>query len=327
MVASVTLLLTFGSVAPYAQGAARDQVTVRADVFFYGAHIPIMVGIVDGIYAKYNIDAKFLVGRGSGTTIQTVANQSDQFGFADGAALVRLASKGLRAKQVMGILQTTSNSVMTLPDSGLREPKDLNGKTTGFAPGSATDQIFPAFAKRAGVNYASIKGLSVDPTTRDNLFLLKKIDFNIALAVAQLPILQEKCQCKIHLMRFSDYGLNLMSNGLVASDGLIEKNPDLVKRFVSATVEATKSAMANPEHGVDVFMSFTKNAGLSRTVVADQWTEAMKVMRTKRTEKKAIGEMDAQDWQDTIDTMVEYAGVPAGSVKPEMVFTNAFLPK
>ena len=88
---------------------------------------------------------------------------SDQFGFADGATLVRLTAQGLRAKQIVGILQTGSNSIMTLPDSGISQPQDLNGKTTGFAPGSATDQIFPAFAKKAGIDFASIKGLSVDP--------------------------------------------------------------------------------------------------------------------------------------------------------------------
>lgn len=325
-IASASLCILLGTGMAAAQDAPKDAVNVRADVFFYGAHIPIMVGIADGIYAKYNIDAKFQAGRGSGTTIQTVANQSDQFGFADGATLVRLASKGLKAKQVMGVLQTTSNSVMTLPDSGLTKPADLNGKTTGFAPGSATDQIFPVFAKKAGIDYSSIKGLSVDPPTRDNLFLLKKIDFNIALAVAQLPILEEKCQCKLNVMRFSDYGLNLMSNGIVASDDLIQKNPDLVKRFVAATAEATKKAMENPEHGVDVFMEFTSNAGLSRKVVAQQWAEAMKVLHTKRTQDKPLGVMDAADWQETIDTLVENVGLPAGAVTPDMVFTNEFVP-
>jgi len=327
LVTSCVLLAVGAALPAFAQGAPKDQVTVRADVFFYGAHIPIMVGIVDGIYAKHNIDAKFLVGRGSATTIQTVANQSDQFGFADGAALARLASKGLRAKQVMGVLQKTSNSIMTFPDSGLNTPKDLNGKTTGFAPGSATDQIFPAFAKRAGIDFSSIKGLSVDPATRDNLFLLKKIDFNIALAVAQLPILQEKCQCKLHLMRMADYGINVMSNGIVASDGLIEKNPDLVRRFVAATVEAMKIAIADPGHGVDDFMAYTNSSGLSRSVVAEQWDEAMKVMHSKRTENEAVGVMSEQDWQDSIDILTEYAGLPAGSVKPQMLFTNQFLPR
>ena len=56
--------------------AAQDRVSVRADVFFYGAHMPLMLGIVDGIYNKHGIEATFTPGRGSATTIQTVANMS-----------------------------------------------------------------------------------------------------------------------------------------------------------------------------------------------------------------------------------------------------------
>ena len=309
------------------QGRPLDRVSVRADVFYYGAHVPIMLGIVDGIYKKHGIDATFATGRGSGTTIQTVANMSDQFGFADGATLVRLAAQGLRAKQIVGILQVGSNSVMTLPDSGITKPQDLNGKTTGFAPGSATDQIFPAFAKKAGIDFPSIKGLSVDPPTPDNLFLLKKIDFNIALAAAQLPILQEKCGCKLNVIRFSDYGLSLMSNGIVASDRIIAENPDLVRRFAAATVEALGAAVANPQHGLDAFMQYAQNSGLSRSVVTEQWNEAMKLLHTPRTKDKPIGAMDEKDWQDTIDLLVEYVNLPKGTVAPSLVFTNEFLPR
>jgi NitT/TauT family transport system substrate-binding protein len=310
-----------------AQSRPPDPVSIRADVFFYGAHVPIMLGIVDGVYKKYGIDATFTAGRGSGTTIQTVANMSDQFGFADGATLVRLAAQGLHAKQIVGILQTGSNSVMTLPDSNITKPQDLNGKTTGFAPGSATDQIFPAFAKKAGIDFASIKGLSVDPPTRDSLFLLKKIDFDIALAAAQLPILEERCDCKLNIMRFSDYGLSLMSNGIVASDKIIAENPDLVRRFAAATIEAINAAIASPRHGIDAFMQYAPNAGFSRKVVTEQWNVAMGLLHTPRTKDKPAGTMDEKDWQDTIDLLAEYVNLPKDTVTPSMVFTNEFLPQ
>ena len=315
-----------GSAGTAVAQAPLDHVSVRADVFFYGAHVPIMLGIVDGIYKKHGIDATFATGRGSGTTIQTVANMSDQFGFADGATLVRLTAQGLHAKQIVGMLQTGSIAVMTLPDSNITKPQDLNGKTTGFAPGSATDQLFPAFAKKTGVDLASIKGLSVDPPTRDSLFLLKKIDFDIALAAAQLPILEERCGCKLNLMRFSDYGLSMMSNGIVTSDKLIAENPDLVRRFAAATVEAIGAAVANPQHGVDDFMQYAPNAGFSRNVVTAQWNEAIRLLHTPRTKDKPYGVMDDKDWRDTIDLLTEYVNLPKGAVTPDMVFTNAYLP-
>jgi NitT/TauT family transport system substrate-binding protein len=216
---------------------------------------------------------------------------------------------------------------MTLPDSNITKPQDLNGKTTGFAPGSATDQIFPAFAKKAGIDIASIKGLSVDPPTRDSLFLLKKIDFDIALAAAQLPILEERCACKLHVMRFSDYGLSLMSNGIVASDKIIAENPDLVRRFAAATVEAINAAIANPQRGIDAFMQYAPNTGFSRKVVTEQWNVAIGLLHTPRTKDKPVGTMDEKDWQDTIDLLVQYVNLPKDTVTPSMVFTNEFLPR
>src|SRR5260370_12698255 len=121
------LLIIAPSVAR-SQGCPVDRVSVRADVFYYGAHVAIMLGIVDGIYKKHGIDATFAAGRGSATTIQTVANMSDQFGFADGATLVRLTAQGLRANQIVGILQIGSNFIITPPPPAIPQPPELHGQ-------------------------------------------------------------------------------------------------------------------------------------------------------------------------------------------------------
>lgn len=36
--------------------------------------------------------------------------------------------------------------------------------------------------------------------------------------------------------------------------------------------------------------------------------------------------MAGSDWQNTIDLLVKYGGVPEGTVTPAMVYTNEFLP-
>jgi NitT/TauT family transport system substrate-binding protein len=118
-----------------------------------------------------------------------------------------------------------------------------------------------------------------------------------------------------------------MSNGIVASDKLIADNPDLVRRFAAATVEATNIAINNPEHAVDDFMQYAPNAGFSRKVVADQWNQAIQLAHTPRTTDKPIGVMDMQDWQETIDVLSQYLNIAKGTVTPDKVFTNAYLPQ
>lgn len=320
---AVALAGTPGRVA--AQSAT--PVTIRMDVFFYGAHVPVLLGIVSGIYKKHGLEVTAQTGRGSATTIQTVANGTDQFGFADGGTLVKFAAQGLQARQIVGILQTNPSIILAMPDSGIVKPKDLEGRTGGFGIGSAPEQIFPALAKRTGVDLSSIKRVSVDIPTRDNLFIQRQIEFSFGFTATQLPLLEEKCNCKLNVIRYAEHGITGMSNGIIVSDRYAADNSETIRRFAQATVEAIADAVKNPEKGVDAFFAYAKTTQLSRKVVTEQWNETIKLLHTSATADKPYGVMDQGDWQKTIDLLVEYADVPKGAVTPRQVFTNEFLPK
>ena len=326
LVAAVTLSLA--ACAAPAMSADLVPVTLRVDVFFYGSHVPLLAGIVDGTYKKYGLKVTALPGRGSATTLQTVANQSDDFGFADGGTLVKLAAQGLKVKMIVGMLQKNPMIIMTKKDSGLNNLKDLNGKTGGFSPGSAPEQLFPALAEKIGIDLASIKKISADIPTRDSAFLSGQTNFSFGYTVTQLPLLQERCNCKLNVFRYSDYGINAISNGIVVSDALIAKKPDVVRRFAAATVESIENAVKDPKTAVDGFFKYAAGkTQLSRNVVTKQWEETIKILKSNNTQNMPYGRMSVKDWRETIDLLQKYAGVPKGTVTPSMVYTNKFLPK
>jgi NitT/TauT family transport system substrate-binding protein len=312
-----------------AYGRAEDlvSVTVRVDVFFYGSHVPILLGIVDGIYKKYGLDVTAMPGRGSATTIQTVAAGTDTFGFADGGTLVKFAAQGLKEKMIVGMLEKTPALVLAMPDSGIKQPSDLNGHIGGFGNGSAPEQLFPAFAKATGVDIDSIKHVAVDIPTRDNLFLQKKIDFSFGYAVTQLPLLEEKCDCKLNVMRYSDHNITSISNGIVVSDQYAAEHPDVVRKFAQATVEAINLAVKDPDAGIKAFFDYAKDSKLSKPVVERQWQETLKLLHTDANSKEPVGATTADDWKKTIALLEEYGGLPKDSVTPEMVSTNQYLAK
>lgn len=325
--AAVAAILTIVSGGMPASAQTMTPVTMRVDVFFYGSHVPILYGIVGGIYKKYGLDVTAQTGRGSATTIQTVAAGTDQFGFADGGTLVKFAAQGLQAKQILGILQTSPAIILSMPEAGIKSPKDLMGRKGGFGNGSAPEQIFPALLKAAGVDGSSIQRVGVDIPTRDSLFIQKQIDFSFGYTVAQLPLMEEKCACKLNIIAYSAYGLNPIANGIIVSTKYANENPDVTKRFAMATAEAIDAAVKSPDKAVDAFFEYAKGTQLSRTVVSKQWEETIKLLHTEATKGKPTGVMDARDWQKSIDLLVQYADVPKGVVKPEMVFTNEYLVK
>lgn len=321
-------LLFAAPVAAFAASADPVPVTLRVDVFFYGAHVPMLAGIADGTYEKHGLKVSPQTGRGSATTLQTVGNRSDDFGFADGGTLVRLAAQGIKVKLIVGMLQKNPMIIMTKKDSGLTDPKQLAGKTGGFTPGSSPEQILPALAGKVGLDLSGIKRISGDIPTRDNAFLNGQTDFSFGYTVAQLPLLQERCKCELNVIRYSDYGITAVSNGIVASEALINERPDVVRRFAAATVESIEKAVRDPKAAIDGFFKTAEGkTQLSRKVVTEQWEEAMKLLKTDRTKNDAFGRMSEADWKETIDLLVKYAELPDGKVTPAMVYTNQFLPK
>jgi len=324
-IAAGLLALAFSASA---LAAELIPVTLRVDVFFYGSHVPLLAGIADGTYEKHGLKVTALPGRGSATTLQTVANGSDDFGFADGGTLVKLAAQGLKAKMVVGMLEKSPMVIVTKQSSGLKSPKDLNGKTGGFTPGSAPEQLVSALANKTGMDLNSIKKVSADIPTRDSIFLSGQVDFSFGYTVAQVPLLQERCSCELNVIHYADYGITAISNGIVVSDSLMAQKPDVVRRFAAATVESIEKAVKDPTTAVDGFFKYAEGkTQLSRNVVSKQWEETSKILKTDNTKNLGYGQMAESDWKETIDLLVKYADVPEGKVTPAMVYTNQFVSK
>ena len=58
---------------------------------------------------------------------------------------------------------------------------------------------------------------------------------------------------KVVEMRFADYGLDIYSNGIIVTDAMLQKEPDLVRKFTQALVESFIFAVENPEKALDMF--------------------------------------------------------------------------
>ncbi|WP_084693501.1 ABC transporter substrate-binding protein [Actinomadura atramentaria] len=301
------------------------KVNVRTDVFFTGSVLPLIAGVDQGIYKKHGLDVTLNAGKGSTTTLQTVANGSDDIGYADGSALVQAAGKGVPVQMVAGMVQRSPLAIFTRSDSGIRTAKDLAGKTAGFTAGSAAETVFPAFAKASGLDPDSVKLNKVDVPTRDSLFVQGKTQFTFGLLNVTEPNMKVKCNCDLSVLSYADAGLDVLSSGIVTSDKYAKEHPETVKKFLAATAEAVQAANSNTDAAVESFFKFVKTSTLSKPVVKQQWEASAKLLTTDRTKDQPFGCTSEQDWNSTIKVMEQYGGVAGGKLKPADVASNKFL--
>ena len=124
---------------------AEDAVSLRLNWYLGGVHAPFYLGKERGFYRDAGIDLTINEGRGSANTVQVVAAGTDTFGLADSSSVMRLRVEGCAGiRTVMSLLNTSGFGVISLAETGIKTPKDLEGKKLAITAGDALTQLFPA---------------------------------------------------------------------------------------------------------------------------------------------------------------------------------------
>ena len=127
---------------------------------------------------------------------------------------------------------------------------------------------------------------------------------------------------------YSDFGVNQVGYCIVATTDTVKNNPDLVKRFMAATVKAYKETEANPDAAIAsmadiVGGSMAEDAGKAQARSVLDVT--LSVLYSKANKDKKLGLNVPEDWNDMLELMKKYNDLQTD--KPATAFyTNDFLP-
>lgn len=320
MVAMATTVLLPLLAACGADEAASDQVgasqerkavTLTLNWYPYGEHAPFYYGLEKGIFAEHGIDLTIQAGQGSGKTVAAVGGKQTDFGWADTPALMAAVDKGLKAKSVGVFLQTTPAAVQFFADAGIDEPADLKGKSVASTAGDALSKTFPAFLQANGLSESDVTIQNTDGAGKIAAVISGRTDALLGFAHDQGPTIASKAKKPVSYLRFSEHGVQFLSNGLVAHDDLIKSDPELVRDMVAATSQAFEAAVEDPEAAV-ASMDGASQQLPAKDVLVESWKATTELLHTDATVGKAPGVNGEEDWTSTIDVFTKAGTIKAG---------------
>jgi NitT/TauT family transport system substrate-binding protein len=319
------MLLAVAAALPLlASGAARaqDAVSLRLNWYLGGLHVPYYYGVDKGFFKAEGIDLTINEGRGSANTVQVVAAGSDTFGMADSSSVVSLIAKGGEIKSVMNVLSSTGFAVVSLASAGIKTPKDLEGKSLAVSPGDPLRQLFEALAAHNKLDLTKINFVQVDPAAKVVTVLEKRADALLGGADDQFFLIKYKDQ-EPAALRFADNGANIVGMTIVTSNATIKNKPDLVRRFVKASIKSWEEAKKNPDAAVDAAMKVKPD--LNRQSTKDQMMVDFELMDSPNVKGKT-GYGDERDWKQTVELLKKYRGLETTS-DWTVFHTNEFVSK
>src|SRR5947209_2501130 len=217
---------------------AADKVVLMLNWYVYGEHAPFYYGKEKGFYAAEGIDLDIQEGRGSAVTTQAVAAGSATFGYVDVPTMMRAAIRGAPVTAVGVLVQVNPMSAMGFVDKNIRKPDDIKGKTVAVTPGDSMSQIWPLFLRKTGLKESDFQTVSGDATTKLNAVINGRADLLLGYVMDQSMRIKDATGKDVYPIKFADYGINLISSGIITRTELLRDNPELVRRFMRASTRA-----------------------------------------------------------------------------------------
>lgn len=311
--------------APPAQ--ALTKVKFSLDWLLQGPNSPFLVAVDKGYYQAEGLDVSVDPGNGSVSALSRVAGGAYQMGFADLNALIEFNAQNpdKAVLAVMMVYDVPPFSVFTLKKSGIASPKQLEGRTLGAPVFDASFRLFPIFAKKIGIDERKVARKNMEPALREALLLRGDVDAISGHFFTSLLDLKARGAAPSDIVSFlySDYGLDLYGNAVIASSAMIKENPKAVAGFIRATLRAFRDVAADPALGVAAAKK--RDPLLDEALELERLKLALKTnILTPAVKANGMGGVDPKRLRRSIAQVAEAIGLRKKPA-PESVFSSAFL--
>jgi len=307
-----------------AAGAQKVDVRFRLDWFPKGIHSLFWTAKAKGFYDEQNLTVTIVTGDGSGNTIKLVGSGEFDFGFADGPTGVVGRSRGIPVVAIGSVHQKNPQGIVSLKETGITKPKDLEGKTFAIQPQSSTYPFWLAFARMNDIDRSKVREINT-PGEVPLFILEKKVDASAVLYDNEFITIESKAggPGSTNFLLGYDYGFKAYGHSLFTNEKTLKERPDVVRRFLVATQKGMRYAMEHQKEAIDILLKQFRD--LDRGIVERHLAYGTKALfSSPDTERNGPLWMVKEQWESTQQVLVEQK-VSAGPIDVATFFTTEFL--
>jgi NitT/TauT family transport system substrate-binding protein len=168
------------------------------------------------------------------------------------------ANDGVPVRMLAVVYAAPPHAVYTTEDSGIRKPQDLAGHRIADSAGSANTLLFGAYAKAAGFDPSRVTWQVAESSALPTLLATGRAEAVGQFTVGEPLLAAAIAPKKLVRLAYREVGLDYYGNGVIASEDLIAKAPDMLRRFVAATLHGMEDAFADPAMAGETIARYQK---------------------------------------------------------------------
>ncbi|MGG6309358.1 ABC transporter substrate-binding protein [Paenibacillus macerans] len=289
--------------------------------YYYAASPPdIQVVMAEelGYFKELGLKVKIMPGLDSEGMKFLAAGQAQIASAGTPSLVIQSVSNGADIRGIATFGATGISAIMVMGDSGMKEPKDLVGKTLGYHGAMPANVI--AMFKKSGVDPTEVKGVSVgyDPTVLSS----GQVD---ALTVykSNEPYMMQQMGSDVSFIDPGQFGAETSFGVLAVNNKFAEEHPTAVEDFLRAVSRAHGYAVSNADEALKVLASKSDSV-YDLPTETNRWSVESKLVGQSRVPGHGVAWQAEEQWSREID-MLSSAGVVKEQLAIDRVMNNAFI--
>jgi ABC-type nitrate/sulfonate/bicarbonate transport system substrate-binding protein len=293
---------------------AGDAVTVRLKWFNQAQFAGFYLAQDKGHYKAAGLDVNIQPGGPDFPAIQMVSGGNEQFGVTGADQILIARSKGVPVVALAVIYRRNPFVLFSLAKSGIKTPADYVGKKVGVKIGGNEELIYRAILAKAGIDSSKLNEI---PVKFDLTPLLSgDIDVWPGYLINEVLAAKEK-GFDVNVVYPADYGVDLYADTLFTTEKMLKEKPDVVKKFVAATLQGWSDAIAAPEEAAKI--TVTRGDKLTYEHELAMMKASLPLVKP---DGNPVGSMDEAGWSSAQKLLVG-----AGFQKNPINVAEAFITK
>jgi len=297
-----------------AQAAEPTRIKFAFNFALDGSAGPYLLALERGYFKEQGLDVTIDPSSGSGDAVTRVASGTYQMASADFSTLVEFAARqpAVTPKAVFVMYERAPQAIISLSGAGIKKPADLVGKTVGGGNADGPARLFPALMRIADVDPSRITYKQISPQLRDSMLLTGQVDAVLGNDYTSWFNLKGRGAKRegVNILEYADFGLDVYSNSIIASQALLRDKPEAVGKFIAAALKGWRDAMADPAAATKAVAARNKLIDPALETERLQFLIDHKV-KTPNVLKYGIGYVDAERMKKNIATITESFELPA----------------
>ena len=299
-------------------GGPKDNLhhlTVVLDWYPNALHAFLYEAQEKGYFAEQGLDVNIQSPAGVNDAMSMVAAGKADIGLYYQQDVIQArAEQNVPIKSIGAVVQGPLNIVLSLKDKNITSPKDLEGKTVGYAGTELSEALIHSIMKDSGVDPNSVKLVDVGFDLMSSM-TTGNVDATIGCLVNHEVPQMEKEGFEVNYFFPDDFGVPKYYEGIfLASDEMIENEPDVLAGFLTACSKGFEDFKNSTDEVLQVLLDNQDEANfaLDPDVEKKSCETLLPLMET--ADAKFLSQTEAC-WQENIDWMYDEGLI---STKPEV---------